>query len=190
MLVMGDTGSTGVIGQYEYLRYDDPSEIFRPYDPRFPEVAARLVELIEGRMPDVRVEHVGSSAIPGCAGKGVIDLLVTYLPGRLVAARDTLDELGFQRQGGPDPFPEERPLRLGSIEHDGETFRIHAHVIAMDDPEAKEQLHFRDTLRADPALVDEYVASKRAALTRDGLDNIAYNEVKAPFIKRVIGRSE
>lgn len=185
---MGDTGSAGVIGQYEYLHYDDPSEVFRPYDPRFPEVAARLAALIQGRMPDARVEHVGSSAIPGCAGKGVIDLLVTYPPGRLAAARDTLDELGFQRQQGRDPFPEERPMRLGTIEHDGDTFRIHAHVIAINDPEAEEQRHFREALRADPALVEEYVASKRAALTRDGLDNIVYNGVKAPFIKKVIGR--
>lgn len=185
---MEKTGGAEVIGHYEYLHYDDASEVFRPYDPRFPEVAERLATLIQAKMPDARVEHVGSTAIPGCAGKGIIDLLVTYPLGRLAAARDALDELGFQRQQGRDPFPEERPLRLGTIEHDGETFRIHAHVIAAGDSETLEQLHFRDTLRADPALVEEYVVNKRAALTRDGLDNIVYNEVKAPFIRKVIGR--
>ena len=186
---MDRTSQTGEIVQYEYLRYDEPTEIFKPYDPRFPEVAARLAALIQEQMPDVQVEHVGSTAIPGCAGKGIIDLMVSYSPGRLAAARDALDGLGFQRQQGHNPFPEERPLRLGAIEHDGDLFRIHAHVIAEGDPEALEQLKFRDTLRSDPALVDEYVASKRAALNSDGLDNIVYNKAKEPFIRGIIGRS-
>ena len=78
-------------------------------------------------------------------------------------ARDTLESLGFQRQTSVDPFPEERPLRLGTIEHDGTTFRLHVHVIAADDAEAAELRAFRDRLRADPALLEEYVASKQAA---------------------------
>src|SRR5687768_2196426 len=79
------------IGTYEYLDYSDPAEIFRPYDPRFPEIARRVAALIEGRMPDARVEHIGSTAVEGCAGKGIVDLELLYPPGRLAAARETLD---------------------------------------------------------------------------------------------------
>lgn len=181
---------TSPIGTYAYLHYENFDEVYRPYDVRFPEVAQRVIDLIEAAMPDARVEHVGSTAIPGCAGKGVIDLLLTYPPGRLDAARDALDGLGFQRQGGADPFPEERPLRLGTLEHAGETFRLHVHVIAAGDPEAAELLAFRDRLRADPVLVEEYMASKRAALLKDGVDNIAYNRAKQPFMHRVLGRDQ
>lgn len=179
-----------VIKTYEYLRYDNPSDVFRPWDARCADVAGRVAELITERMPDARVAHVGSTAIPGCDGKGVVDLLLMYAPGRLAAARDTLDGLGFQRQAGPDPFPEERPLRLGAIEHDGELFRLHVHVVAVGSPEATEQLEFRDRLCVDPSLVEEYVARKRAALRTGPTNNIDYNRAKEPFIQRVVGRPE
>src|SRR5688500_16490862 len=136
------------IGTYEYMNYTDPAEIFRPYDPRYPEVARRVAALIEGRMPDARVEHIGSTAVPGCAGKGIVDFQMLYPPGRLADARDTLDGLGFQRQTGLDPFPEERPLRVGTFAHDGTIYRLHVHVVAEDDAEAEELRRFRDRLRA------------------------------------------
>lgn len=183
-------GGSDAIRAYEYLHYENFAEVFRPYDARYPDVAWRVAELISERMLDARVEHVGSTAIPGCDGKGTIDLLLMYGPGRLAAARDTLDGLGFQRQTGHDPFPEERPLRLGTLQHDGETFRLHVHVVAEDAAEAEELIGFRDRLCADPSLVKEYVASKRAALSRDSVNNVTYNRAKEPFIHGVIGRQE
>jgi GrpB-like predicted nucleotidyltransferase (UPF0157 family) len=174
------------IGTYEYLDYSDPAAVFRPYDPRFREVARQVAALIEGRMPGARVEHVGSTAIPNCAGKGNIDLLLRYPSGDLATARETLDTLGFQRQQGANPFPESRPLRVGTVRYNGEPFRLHVHVIGWDDPEAADLLRFRDRLRADPALVEEYVASKRAALAGDSTDNIAYNRAKQPFIRGLL----
>lgn len=181
------TGSRGPIGTYVYRDYNDTGEIFRPYDERFPEVAQAVAALIEGQMPDGTVEHIGSTAVPSCAGKGNIDLLLCYPPGRLAAARDALDDLGFQRQTGHDPFPEDRPLRLGTYPYDGTEFRLHVHVVAEHEPEAADLLRFRDRLRANPALVAEYVASKRAALDNGPTDNIAYNRAKQPFIHRTNG---
>ena len=174
------------IGTYVYLDYTDAAAVFRPYDPRFPAVARLVAALIEGRMPDARVEHIGSTAVPGCAGKGIVDLQLLYPPGRLAAARDTLDGLGFQRQTGLDPFPEERPLRVGTIAHDGEVYRLHVHVVAEDDAEAEDFRRFRDRLRTDPALLAEYVASKQAALASGVPNNIAYGQAKEPVILKVL----
>jgi GrpB-like predicted nucleotidyltransferase (UPF0157 family) len=174
------------IGRYEYFRYEDSNDLFRPWDERALDVARRVGELIRDHMAAARVEHVGSTAIPGCAGKGVVDLLLLYPSGRLAAARDALDELGFQRQQGRDPFPEERPLRVGAYDFDGDTFRLHVHVIADDSPEAFELLSFRDRLRADPALVEKYVANKRTILEKGVPDNIEYNAGKQAFIRGVL----
>lgn len=180
------TGSTPVIGEYVYLDYRRPDELYQPWDPRAIEAAARVAALTRAAMPDAVVEHVGSTAVPGCDGKGIVDLLLLYAPGRLAAARDALDALGFQRQRGRDPFPEERPLRLGVVEHDGETFRLHVHVVAAGDAEAAELITFRDRLCADPALVAEYIARKRQVIAAGKLDNIAYNQGKEEVIRRII----
>lgn len=183
---MFGSSEEGLIGRYQYIRYDDPADAFRPYDVRFPEVAHRVAELIRERMPDASVEHIGSTAVPACDGKGVVDLMLLYPPGRLEAARDALDGLGFQRHVGPNAFPEERPVRIGTLKHDGETFRLHVHVIAADSPEAAEQLRFRDALRADPSLVAEYVARKLAVLASGVADGDAYNRGKESLIRDVL----
>jgi GrpB-like predicted nucleotidyltransferase (UPF0157 family) len=175
-----------LIGRYEYVQYTDPAKAYRPYDPRCPEVAQRVIDLITVRMPDAVVEHIGSTAIPGCDGKGVVDLMLLYPPGRLAAGRDVLDGLGFQRHERPGAFPEERPVRIGTIDHDGETFRLHVHVIAEDAEEVATQRAFRDTLCANPALVEEYVANKRSVLAAGVTDSNDYNLGKDVFIKRVL----
>jgi GrpB-like predicted nucleotidyltransferase (UPF0157 family) len=161
-----------------------------PYDPRAPEVARRVAALIQGRMPDARVEHIGSTAVPGCAGKGVVDLLLLYPPGRLAEARDVLDGLGFQRQGGRDPWPEERPMRIGTLRYDGITFPLHVHVVAAGSADAAHDLRFRDLLRADPALAAAYVAEKHAILAAGTTDGPDYAGAKGPFIWQALASAE
>ena len=175
-----------VIGRYEYVQYSDPVAAYRSYDPRCPAVAQRVINLITAQMPDATVEHIGSTAIPECDGKGVVDLMLLYPPGRLAAGRETLDRLGFQRHDRPGAFSDDRPVRIGTIDHDGETFRLHVHVIAADAPEVVHQRAFRDTLRADPTFVAEYVARKRAVLAGGVSDSNDYNLGKDDFIKGVI----
>jgi dephospho-CoA kinase len=174
------------IGTYTYIDYRDPAQVIRPWDPRAPVVASRLVRLIGDAFPAGTVEHIGSTAIPGCDGKGVIDLMLLYDPGDLAAARDALDGLGFQRHETADAFPETRPVRIGTIDHDGDSFRVHVHVLAIDDPEVARQRHFRDSLRADPGLVAAYVADKRRIAGTPGLaGGGAYAEAKGAFIGTV-----
>ena len=158
----------------------------REHDPRAMDVARQVGSLIESHLPGVVVEHVGSTSVPGCAGKGVVDLMVLYPPGRLPAVRDKLDELGFQRQTTRDPFPEGRPMRTGSVDHDGTRFRLHAHVIVADSPEASELRAFRERLRADPGLVDAYVTCKRAILAEGITDSLDYSVRKGGFVGEVL----
>ena len=66
-----------------------------PYDPRAPEVARMVTGMIHQQLPHVLVEHVGSTAVPGGAGKGVIDLLIPYREGELEPVKETLQERGF-----------------------------------------------------------------------------------------------
>ena len=132
------------------------------------------------------MEHVGSTSVPGCAGKGVVDLMVLYPPGQLSEVREGLDALGFQRQTGRDPFPEQRPMRIGSIEFDGTRFPLHAHVIASDSPEVSELRTFRDRLRGDPMLLDQYVALKRKIIGEGVTDSLEYSIRKGDFIAGIL----
>lgn len=164
-------------------RYEVQPAAYRPYDPRFPRVAQLVATLIQANMPDAHVEHTGSTAVPGCGGKGNVDLLLLYPAGQLARARDTLDAMGFQRWTGRDAFPESRPVRIGTIAHDGETFRLHVHVVAADSPEVDEQIRFRDTLRADPTLVRAYEERKREVIAAGVTYGPDYSRAKEAFIR-------
>jgi len=148
--------------------------------PTMPEGVAS--ELNRQARPDLRVEHIGSTSVPGCAGKGVIDLMLLYGEGGLEHAKRVLDWLGFQRQSTRDPFPESRPMRLGAINYQGKIYRTHVHVIPATSPEAAELQGFRDHLRADPELMKAYVDRKRAIVDAGIVDTVDYCEAKGEFI--------
>jgi GrpB-like predicted nucleotidyltransferase (UPF0157 family) len=166
--------------------YQREDAVCREYDEACVRAASATANLIRARLPAVRVEHIGSTAIPGCAGKGIVDLMVLYPTGQLEDTRAGLDALGFQRQQGTDPFPESRPMRVGTVRLEGRPFRLHVHVIAGDDGEATRLLRFRDRLRADPELRAAYVDRKGEILAAGVRDPEAYAEAKGDFVARVL----
>jgi GrpB-like predicted nucleotidyltransferase (UPF0157 family) len=166
-----------VIGTYDTL-----PAVCLDYDPRSPDVAERVGLLIRKHLPEVTVEHFGSTAVPGLSGKGIIDLMIAYPEGRLEDVKAVLDLLGFQRQSTRDPFPEDRPMRVASLQHGGRTFRLHVHVIAASSPETNTLRDFRDRLRADPALQAAYVERKRQIIAQGIVDSVDYCERKGEFI--------
>jgi GrpB-like predicted nucleotidyltransferase (UPF0157 family) len=170
--------------------YEDGPAICQEYDPRAPAVAEEVASAIRHVRPDAEIEHVGSTAVPGCAGKGIVDLLVTYPPGALPEVLSVLDALGFQPQSAGNPFPPDRPMRCGTLRHEGVPFRVHAHVRAAGTPEAAALVQFRDRLRADPRLRDEYVARKRSLIESGVTDTRDYSNAKTGFIRAAIGGSE
>ncbi|MGE5219570.1 MAG: GrpB family protein [Chloroflexota bacterium] len=162
---------------------------YLPYNSQSRQVARSLSDLIAEAGPDLLVEHIGSTAVPGCWGKGIIDLLVQYAPGGLEIARSTLDKLGFQRQGNPEPFPESRPMRVGSVDHLSRLYRVHAHVLQKGSGEARDLIRFRDLLRNDQGLRRAYEAEKRMILARGITKGTEYSNAKGEFIRRALALS-
>jgi GrpB-like predicted nucleotidyltransferase (UPF0157 family) len=167
------------IGPYE----EAPAQCLE-YDPRAPEVAALLAGAIAEALPQVRIEHVGSTAVPSCDGKGIVDLLVAYPDGGLEPVKQGLAELGFQRQTSGNPFPEERPMRTGTVVYKGTRFRVHVHVIREGTPEVEALVRFRDKLRGDPELLRDYVARKRAIIGSGIVVTSDYSNAKGDFIRK------
>jgi hypothetical protein len=116
------------IGPYRRV----PVEVHQA-DPRAPEVARRLIELIATRWPGTPAEHVGSSAVPELPGKGIIDLLLPAQPADIPAITQALLELGFQYQI-PAVFPASRPMLWGAFRHGSTDYRVHVHVVRRPAP--------------------------------------------------------
>jgi GrpB-like predicted nucleotidyltransferase (UPF0157 family) len=158
----------------------------RAFDPHAGEVATAVAALLHSRCPELYVEHVGSTAVPGCAGKGIIDMMAVYPDGMLEEARAAVDSLGFQPQTFGEPFPEERPMRVGTMRLNGRRYRIHVHVIAASSREVDALRTFRDRLRRNTALVRDYVTRKRNLIARGVTGSPDYARAKGAFISSVL----
>jgi GrpB-like predicted nucleotidyltransferase (UPF0157 family) len=176
------TGTEPPIGWYSRA----PVEIHQA-DPRAAEVAKRLIALIAASWPGALAEHVGSSAVPGLAGKGIIDLLLPVDPADLTGVTQALFGLGFQLQD-PQAFPPTRPMLWGVLRHRSNDYRVHVHVVPSFSPEVAAMRGFRDALRADPALLDGYAALKRAIVAGGPVDPMTFTKAKHDWITAALGQ--
>jgi GrpB-like predicted nucleotidyltransferase (UPF0157 family) len=183
----GEQGASAVKRATQILPYAGSRTGYIDYDPGAVGAAAQAAALIESAVPWLEVEHIGSTAVPDCAGKGIVDLMAIYPAGKLAATRQAIDGIGFQRQKIGHIFPEERPMRVGAIMHRGKRYRLHLHVIGANSPERESLRRFRDALRADPGLRDAYQAKKLAILQSGLREPKDYTHAKGEFIVTVIG---
>ncbi|HEY2959943.1 MAG TPA: GrpB family protein [Actinomycetota bacterium] len=168
--------------------YDREAIQVRGYDPEAPAVARRVTELIAAAWPGAVAEHVGSSAVPGLAGKGIVDLLLPTPAEDVAAVADALVAAGFQRQTGSDAFPPSRPMLQGAIRHRGRRYRLHVHVVPASSAELASMRGFRDALRADQGLRRGYVALKHDIVARGLTDPVDFTQAKRDFIAEVLRR--
>jgi GrpB-like predicted nucleotidyltransferase (UPF0157 family) len=153
-----------------------------------PAVARQVAKLIAAKRPGAVTEHIGSSAVPGLAGKGTVDLLLPTPPEEIPAVTDDLLELGFQRQQVATAFPPTRPMLQGIIRHGDTSFRVHVHVVPASSPEVTALRGFRDALLADPGLRAEYEQLKRSIVADGTVDSVAFSKAKHAWIVAALER--
>jgi GrpB-like predicted nucleotidyltransferase (UPF0157 family) len=166
------------------LGLDRTRVVVVPYDPCWPALFEQEAGRLRAAVGDdiLSIEHVGSTSIPGMDAKPILDLMAA-VPS-LAAAWDLLPsmrELGYEQR--PDP---EIPERLYLVR--GPATR-RTHHLSLAEPGSafwRNQLRFRDLLRADQALAREYARLKRALAARHAGDRPAYAAAKAPFITALL----
>ena len=128
----------------------------------------------------LRIDHVGSTAVPGLAAKPVIDIQVSVPDvGHEDAFRAPIEAQGFGLrwiEAGHRYFRPPPPLpRLYQV-----------HVCTIDSRWEHVHLLFRDYLRSHPETAAAYAALKRELAGQHTWDRIAYNDAKGPFIEGVV----
>ncbi|WP_410810850.1 dephospho-CoA kinase [Micromonospora sp. 067-2] len=138
-------------------------------DPSWPEQYARLAARIRHALApaDLRLDHIGSTAVPGLAAEDVIDVQVA-VPGLGDAdgtLADRLANAGFPRVPGhwwDDPRPAGSGRWGKRLHGSADPARpVRLHVRAADSPGWRYALLLRDHLRADPDRRAAYLLLKR-----------------------------
>jgi GrpB-like predicted nucleotidyltransferase (UPF0157 family) len=160
--------------------------VIAPHDEAWPHRYVGWQSRLEGAVGTAaqRIDHVGSTAVPGLAAKPTIDIQVSVArledESRYVAP---IEALGVQ-------------LRSRDVEHrffrpfSGLPRDVHIHVCASGSEWERRHLLFRDYLRASAHAREAYARSKFLAAERWSDDRIAYTDAKDGTIRELMAEAE
>lgn len=153
------------------------------HDPSWQARFAIEAKLLQKKLDisDDRIQHVGSTAIPGILAKPIVDIAI---PVDSLAIADEwvkpLAELGYWNKGAQPDMPERRFFAKGSEEKR----TVYLHVVT--NVEYKSLIVFRDTLRANAELAKEYSGLKAKLASSLASDRAEYTRQKNDFIQNVL----
>jgi GrpB-like predicted nucleotidyltransferase (UPF0157 family) len=148
---------------------------------QFEEVAAVLVRALAD-VRSARVEHVGSTSVPGLAAKPVLDIDVIVEPGDVPAAVAALESVGYVHRG--DLGVTGREAFLAPDEP-----RRNVYVCTAGTANVRNHLAVRDVLRRRTDLREAYAAVKRALAADPGMDIDTYIAGKSAVLQEVLEAS-
>lgn len=155
------------------------------YDPNWPRLFAREADRIRGVLGDtaLRIEHVGSTSVPGLAAKPIIDMLLivgnsadepSYVP--------NLESVGYVLRIREPEWFEHRLVK-------GPDTNINLHVFSVGASEIDRMLRFRDWLRATDADRDYYARVKRDLAQRTWRHVQHYADAKTAVVQEITERA-
>lgn len=162
-----------------------------PYDtdwPRAFSVERERIAAVLGELA-LRIDHNGSTSVPGLAAKPIIDIQVSVARLRLIEAyAPRFADLEYIHVPHPDdafcPFFH-RPAAWPHTHH--------VHVVQAGGAEERRTLAFRDYLREHGDAAREYADLKRRLALRYSATELssrqAYAEAKSDFIARIVERA-
>ena len=158
-----------------------------PYDPAWPGLFAEEAARLRAALPAAligRIEHFGSTAVPGLAAKPIVDMLLEVRSMEAVAQHIA----PILKREGYEFFWRDRERGLPGIAYawfikrDAAGRRTH-HIHCLEPGSAEwERLLFRDYLRAHPAAARSYGELKQRMAAEHPGDRVAYAKAKTDFI--------
>jgi GrpB-like predicted nucleotidyltransferase (UPF0157 family) len=187
MAVVDDAGPVSESSTVEWFDRPggEPVELHQP-SPQWIELADQWIAGVERVLSALRprVEHIGSTAVPGLIAKPVIDLQVSVPDIEdEMAYRPALESLGLVRRAREAGHRYFRPPA-------GQPRAVHVHVCELGSTWERACLVLRDELRARPELAAAYAELKQRLAAAVGTDREAYTDGKSDFIRRVVDSTD
>jgi GrpB-like predicted nucleotidyltransferase (UPF0157 family) len=155
------------------------------YDPHWPDRFQFEAQRIGSALGEhaLRVEHVGSTSVPGLTAKPIIDiLLVVADSAKEREYAPALETAGYQLRIREPGWYEHRMLK-------GADRDVNLHVFSADCVEVERMVAFRDWLRASAEDRDLYARCKRALAQKEWKYTQNYADAKTAVIEKMMGKA-
>ena len=160
------------------------------YNPDWPKWFEEIIEFLGEKINKacLRIEHVGSTAIPGMTAKPIIDFIIVIEPERWEEIKSLLEGLGYHHEGD-----------LGIKER--EAFKFHDEAIKRSLPDhhlyvcpkhnlaLKEQTAFREYLKAHKPDRERLSALKWSLAEKFNNDKYPYMDGKDAMVKEITNKA-
>ncbi len=170
-----------------------------PFDNRWPDEFRRVAAPLRAALGALalRIDHIGSTAVPGLAAKDVIDVQVTVATLDAPAISSALAPLGYTLREGitgdhVPPGYDDRPEEWSKLffRAPAGQRRTNLHVRQVGRANQRYALLFRDYLRAEPGAAGAYARIKEALARLHPQDIEAYYDVKDPVCDIIMAAAE
>jgi GrpB-like predicted nucleotidyltransferase (UPF0157 family) len=154
-----------------------------PHDISWKDDFAKEKRRIEDELNDlfVRIEHVGSTAIPTVCAKPILDIAILCAAKNLAKIAEVLVNLGYKYRGQYD----EKDGHFYAVLDDGNVRLCQAHVYTEANEDWHIKLKFRDVLRQNAELAKEYNDYKLRLAARVK-NKSEYAEIKSKWVDSFI----
>lgn len=165
-----------------------------PYNPLWPDMFRKEEAFLRSVLPPSlirRIEHFGSTAVPGLSAKPVIDILVevTSLEATKQEIVPILEAHGYEYLWRPT-IGDQPPWYAWFIKRDPSGVRTHHIHMVEADSELWDRLYFRDYLRKFPQEAQRYEQLKNDLQKKYSHDRVKYTAEKSAYIREVTERAQ
>ena len=155
------------------------------YDPAWPERFEQEAAKIRGALGEraLRVEHTGSTAVPGLAAKPIIDIVLVVADSSDEASYvPPLEAAGYVLRIREPDWYEHRVVKAPDMS-------VNLHIFSEGCPEIDRMLLFRDCLRANPEERELYERAKRELARKEWKYVQNYADAKTAVVEEIIARA-
>ncbi len=155
-----------------------------PFSSQWINRFSKEAEFLKTKFPTIvkRIEHFGSTAIPGVSAKPIVDMLVEVISLKEVKKKivPVLTSLGYDYFWCPEI--DKPPMYAWFIKRDKNGNRTHHIHMVEKDSRLWERLYFRDYLREHPETAREYQKLKTNLASKYPNDREKYTKAKTEFV--------
>ena len=158
-------------------------EKYNPEWPRwFEEIRAFLGKKVAQTC--IRIEHVGSTSIPGMTAKPIIDVIIVIEPERWGDIKALLEEKGYHYRGDQG-IPEREVFRLNEDLVNSPPPFHHLYVCPEHSPELKKETAFREYLKKNKTDAERLSALKWSLAEKFNNDKYPYMDGKDAMCQEI-----
>lgn len=159
--------------------------VFRKYSEKFPLLFRKERAKLRKILPKAKIEHIGSSAVKGLGGKGIIDIIFAVPKKDYGGALLKLKRNGYDHIIAKHHMERDRKFLQRIIKYRGDERIVHVHLTWENSKNWKLKVALRNYLRKHKKIAEKYARLKKRGVKYANGEGAKYRAYKHSFLEEL-----